>query len=142
LASIKKIGLFSSPPVIKVAIPFLLSRLQVKDQKQYIIGLLSQLGSVPAIYDVVIPTLLEEFVQACVQDQQYGDFIMRNVVQATEAGLERQKEIAEESRWAEGIRTILLSTVTCYQDGKPLSTTTLNLLAYWIANIVRKLSSR
>jgi len=142
LASIRKIGLFCPSSVINVAIPLLLSRLHFKDQKQDILGLLSQLGGVPAIYDVIIPTLSEEFIQACVQDQGYAGFVMKKIVQATEAGLKDKKALGEEQQWVEMIKKILLSTVQCCQNGTPLSTHTLDLLAYWVANIVRKLSSR
>ncbi|KAI8581362.1 hypothetical protein K450DRAFT_270226 [Umbelopsis ramanniana AG] len=141
LASLRKIGLFCPSSVINIAIPLLLSRLQFKDQKQDILGLLSQLGGVPAIYDVIIPTLSEEFMQACVQDQKYADFVMKKIVQATEAGLQNKKELGEEHQWAEMIRKILLSTVHCCQNEAPLSANTLDLLAYWVANVVRKLSS-
>lgn len=142
LASIRKIGLFCPSSVINVTIPFLLSRLHFKDQKQDILGLLSQLGGVPAIYDVIIPTLSEEFIQACVEDQGYAGFVMKNIVQATEAGLQNKKALREEQQWVDMIKKILLSTVQCCKNGTPLSTHTLDLLAYWVANIVRKLSSR
>ncbi|CAO3687157.1 unnamed protein product [Umbelopsis ramanniana] len=141
LASIRKIGLFCPSSVINVAIPLLLSRLHFKDQKQDILGLLSQLGGVPAIYDVIIPTLSEEFIQACIQDQGYAGFVMKKIVQATEAGLQNKKALGDEQQWVEMIKKILLSTVQCCQNGTPLSTHTLDLLAYWVANIVRKLSS-
>lgn len=128
--------------MINVAIPLLLSRLHFKDQKQDILGLLSQLGGVPAIYDVIIPTLSGEFIQACIQDQGYAGFVMKKIVQATEAGLHFKKALGDEQQWVEMIKKILLSTVQCCQNGTPLSTHTLDLLAYWVANIVRKLSSR
>jgi hypothetical protein len=139
---VRKIGLFCPSSVINVAIPLLLSRLQIKDQKQDILGLLSQLGGVPAMYNVIIPTLSEEFIQACVQDQRYADFVMKKIVQATEAGLQKKKELEEEHQWIDMVKKVLLSTVHCCQNGVPLSTNTLDLLAYWVANIVRKLSSR
>lgn len=142
LASIRKIGLFAPSTVIDVAIPYLFSQLQIKDQNRYILGLLSQLGSVPAIYEVVIPTLSEEFVKACIDDHEYAELVMENIVQATEEGLEKKKQMEDEECWTTVVRETLLVTVRCCYNIVPLSAVTLNLLAYWLASIVRRLTSK
>jgi len=140
LASIRKIGLFCPSVVTSVAIPYLFSKLRLEDQKRYILGLLSQLSSVPAIYEVVVPTLSEEFVRACFDDHDYAEFVMENIVHATEEGLEKKKEMEEQECWAAVIKETMLATVRCCNSGTPLFARTLHLLAYWLANIVRRLS--
>ncbi|KAM3581566.1 hypothetical protein VKS41_005732 [Umbelopsis sp. WA50703] len=139
LASIRKIGLFCPDTVINTAIPFLMSNLQVEDKKRYTLGLLSHLGTIPAIYEVVALKLCQEFIQACADDHQYAEFILSNIVDATEEGLANKRFLEKEEEWFDVLQRVMITVARCAKHNMSLSLTT-NLLAYWLANIFRRLS--
>jgi hypothetical protein len=141
LASIRKIGLFCPDTVINTAIPYLMSNLQVEDKKRYTLGLLSHLGTIPAIYEVVALKLCQEFIQACADDHQYAEFILSNIVDATEEGLANKRFLEKEEEWFDVLQRVMITVARCAEHNMSLSLTT-NLLAYWLANIFRRLSLR
>ncbi|KAJ2961773.1 hypothetical protein NQZ79_g3079 [Umbelopsis isabellina] len=139
LASIRKIGLFCPDTVINTAIPYLISNLQNEEKKRYTLGLLCHLGTISAMYEVVALKLSQEFIHACANDHQYAEFILSNIIDATEEGLANKSFLEQEEAWSEVLQRVMITVAHCAQH-MPLSITTLNLLAYWLANILRRLS--
>lgn len=116
-----------------------MSNLQIEEKKRYTLGLLCHLGTIAAMYEVVALKLGQEFIQACANDHQYAEFILSNIVNATEEGLANKRFLEQEVAWSEFLQRVMITVARCAEH-IPLSISTLNLLAYWLANIFRRLS--